>query len=229
MRRKEKQARTRAALIEAARDVLAERGLAATSLDEIAARAGYTKGAVYANFASKEELYLALLDERFAGELERLTGALAGVEPPTEEVRGAARELMRFVWADPAWPRLFLEFTVYATRDEMYRRKLAERYRELHDRIAELYRQWSADFPLPPPIPLDAITTMMACMTNGYTVERMIRPDLDEQIYPTMLEVFVRGLMSMAVEQAQAGRAAASAMSSGQSLGKDSCPTPNAS
>ncbi|HEX2285720.1 MAG TPA: TetR/AcrR family transcriptional regulator [Mycobacterium sp.] len=210
MRRKEKQAQTRAALVEAAREVLAERGLADTSLDGIAARAGYTKGAVYANFTSKEELYLALLDERFAGELERLTSALAGVEPPTEEARGAAREFMRFVWSDPAWPRLFLEFTVYASRDETYRRKLAERYRELHDRITELYQRWSADFPVPPPIPLDAITTMTFCMANGSTVERMIRPDIDEQIYPTMLEVFVRGLMAMAEERAHSKTAAAS-------------------
>lgn len=202
MTRKEKQAQTRAALIDAARHVLAERGLADTSLDEIAAVAGYTKGAVYANFTSKEELYLALLDERFAGELNRLTSALAGVEPPVEETRDAARELMRFVWADPAWPRLFLEFTVQAARDETYRRKLAHRYRELHDRIAELYQQWSAEFPAPPPIPLDAITTMTFCMANGFTVERMIRPELDEQIYPTMLEVFFRGLMSMAAERA---------------------------
>jgi hypothetical protein len=55
-----------------------------------------------------------------------------------------------------------------------------------------------------------AITTMTACMANGFTVERMIPPDLDEQICPTMLEVFIRGLVVMGEEQAQIGTATSS-------------------
>ena len=76
--RKERQARTRRRLVDAAAHVGARRGLAAASLDEVAQVAGYTKGAVYANFASKEELFLAVLDERFAerlAQIERLFGS----------------------------------------------------------------------------------------------------------------------------------------------------------
>ena len=52
------------------------------SIDLIAAGAGYTKGAFYANFASKEELFLVILDEKFAAELERLDAAMAGSGEP---------------------------------------------------------------------------------------------------------------------------------------------------
>lgn len=117
---------------------------------------------------------------------------------------------MSYIWSDPAWPRLFLEFTIHASQDDVFRAKLAERYADLHDRVTELYRRWSARFPARPPIPMSAIATMTFCMANGFNVERIIRPGVDEEVYPAMLEVFFRGLVAMAVEhtEAQAGNAA---------------------
>ncbi|MCO5969433.1 TetR/AcrR family transcriptional regulator [Actinoallomurus soli] len=60
--RQERRAQTRAALLDAAEKLWAERGIRGASLDEIASRAGLTKGAVYSNFASKSDLVLALLE-----------------------------------------------------------------------------------------------------------------------------------------------------------------------
>ena len=56
--RKERQTQTREALLASATSVLAEKGLHSASIDDIAAHAGFTKGAFYANFASKEALFL---------------------------------------------------------------------------------------------------------------------------------------------------------------------------
>ena len=71
--RAEKQAHTRSCLLHAAANVFSKRGLEQASIDEVAGEAGYTKGAFYANFKSKEELFLAMLDEQFAQRLEELT------------------------------------------------------------------------------------------------------------------------------------------------------------
>ena len=76
--RAEKKAETRAALLRSATTVFAEQGMERASIDDVARHAGYTKGAFYANFASKEELFLALLDEHFAELLERLDRAVSG-------------------------------------------------------------------------------------------------------------------------------------------------------
>ena len=76
--RQERRARTRAALLDAAERLWAERGIRGASLDEIAARAGLTKGAVYSNFASKAELVLESTDataDRGGVDSERLGGA----------------------------------------------------------------------------------------------------------------------------------------------------------
>ncbi|WP_293378187.1 TetR/AcrR family transcriptional regulator [Phenylobacterium sp.] len=59
-----KRQRTRAVLVEATAAIIAERGLAAVSLDEVAARAGVTKGAIYSNYRSKGELMWAAVDRR---------------------------------------------------------------------------------------------------------------------------------------------------------------------
>jgi AcrR family transcriptional regulator len=101
-----KRARTRTALAAAALEVVAEKGFAAASLDEIAARAGMTKGAVYSNFASKGALLLAAmqlrgfsLQTRLSPEAplrERLAEMAEGVVDLTARARDEARFLVEF-------------------------------------------------------------------------------------------------------------------------------------
>ena len=88
--RKQRQERTRSHLLEAAGTVFARRGFAHASVDQVAAEAGYTKGAFYANFASKEELFLVLLEQRFAERVAALDEVLAGDEDPGDAARAAA-------------------------------------------------------------------------------------------------------------------------------------------
>ena len=86
--RKQKQADTRSRLMRSAAKVFCRKGMAGGSIDEVAQDAGYTKGAFYANFKSKEELFLAMLDERFAQRLEeinRVATAGGGLEEQARE------------------------------------------------------------------------------------------------------------------------------------------------
>src|SRR4029453_6308711 len=87
--RAQRRQQTRARLLEAAGQVFARRGFHAATLDEVAEAAGYTKGAVYANFANKDGLFLALLDQRVAAQLQQVE-ALDAIES-SEELRAALR------------------------------------------------------------------------------------------------------------------------------------------
>lgn len=91
--RSEQQRRTRERLLAAAAEMFAEHGLGGSSLDAIAARAGYTRGAVYSNFSDKTELLLALFDQgaRLFRD-EQLPGLLA--LPEKERARAVARWLI---------------------------------------------------------------------------------------------------------------------------------------
>src|SRR3954453_3654381 len=103
MSRAEKQEATRRSLLGSASRLFCRRGLEGTSVDEVAEAAGYTKGAFYANFKSKEELFLVMLDEKFSRELERLDRTLAGTDEPDEEARTAAADYIHFA-SDDEWP-----------------------------------------------------------------------------------------------------------------------------
>ena len=79
--RAEQNDRNRALLLDAARRVFLERGYYAATLDQIADEAGFSKGAVYSRFASKADMFLALLEDRIterAAQNTRLAGELAG-------------------------------------------------------------------------------------------------------------------------------------------------------
>ncbi|MBU2963642.1 TetR/AcrR family transcriptional regulator [Citreicella sp. C3M06] len=116
MTRKQAAQRTRDRLIEAAETLFGARGYNATSLDAIAAEAGYTKGAVYANFPGKEALFLAVLETHGGSDLLQLVDAIAAA-PGRDEI-----EELLIDWAGAraesgSWPLTLIEF-VRQKRDD---------------------------------------------------------------------------------------------------------------
>jgi AcrR family transcriptional regulator len=198
--RREKQQRTRKALLEAAAKLFCQRGLEGASVDEVAQAAGYTKGAFYANFKSKEELFLVMLDEHFAQELERLDRALAGTQERQEEARAAAADFIHAASRDE-WPSLYFQFVAYAAQNEEFRQELATRLKAMRERLAEVFARWEEGFGVVPALPYDQITAMVCFMADGFLVDRIVEPDLSEDLYTTMVGVFLRGLQALADEQ----------------------------
>jgi AcrR family transcriptional regulator len=132
--RQQRKAQTRDRLLDAAATIFAERGLAAASLDEVAAQAGYTKGAVYSNFASKTDLVIALLERRIASQSELLTSRFAGkdVETVSLELESSAK----VPEADRAFLVLAVEFWLHAMRDEHARSLVAQEYEHARTVVA---------------------------------------------------------------------------------------------
>src|SRR5947208_15460571 len=71
---------TREALVAAAAEVFAKKGFYGASLEEIAEAAGFTRGAIYSNFGSKDELLLAVLDHYLDLDIRAMSGAIHGPE-----------------------------------------------------------------------------------------------------------------------------------------------------
>lgn len=117
--RSERQARTYEELLDAAQTAFAERGFHATSVAEIALAAGYTKGAVYANFSGKTDLFLAVLDRHIR--------ATQGTEPSS--TADTANQFRR------DWGLLAFEALMYAVREDPGMLEgIAGRYRQI-DRL----------------------------------------------------------------------------------------------
>ncbi|MGA9876870.1 MAG: TetR/AcrR family transcriptional regulator [Solirubrobacteraceae bacterium] len=196
--RAQRAAVTRAALLRAASHAICERGMQGASIDLIAERAGYTKGAFYAHFPSKEALFLTMLEEKFAADLERLEAAMVGVGQPAEEARQAAGEFLHYVDRDPEWPRLYQEFAAHAARNDEFRVEFAQRQRALRDGMAELFARWSTSFGVEPTVSPADVAAMTFFMADGFLVDRIIDPELDDGLYGRMVEIFLRGLIAMA-------------------------------
>ena len=204
MSRREKQLRTRTSLIKAASKVFCRSGLEGASVDQVAQAAGYTKGAFYANFKSKEELFLVMLDERFARELERIDAALAGSGEPHTEARAAAADFIHFA-GDEEWPRLYFQFVAHAARDDDFRQELATRQQAMREKLADTFARWKhgLDEDHQPPVPMEKVAAMIYCMADGFLVDRMIEPGLGPELYETMIGIFLRGLAALAAEADQ--------------------------
>jgi AcrR family transcriptional regulator len=185
-------------LLRSALRSICEHGMHGASIDFIAERAGYTKGAFYAHFASKEELFLVMLEEKFADDLKRLEAVLAGSGEPTEEARRAAEEFVHYVDRDPQWPRLYQEFATHAARNEAFRVELAARQRVLREGMAGVFARWAAAFGVESVVAPADVAAMTFFMADGFLIDRIIDPELADGLYATMVEVFLRGLIAMA-------------------------------
>ena len=194
--RKQRQEHTRRCLLDAAGRVFARRGLAQASVDEVAADAGFTKGAVYANFGSKEELFLEMLDAKFAARLQEMDRALSTDEPPEAQARVAGRDFVEFLGRDPEWARLFFEAGLHASRNDAFRAQLVSRYAAMRDRMAEILRRRAEAGGFDPGVPFDQLAMMIFAMANGVGFERLVEPDtVPEDLFSSMLELFALGAM----------------------------------
>jgi AcrR family transcriptional regulator len=191
---------TRDHLLEAAARVFGERGYHGASLDDIAAAAGFTKGAVYSNFKSKEDLFLALLESRFASELEELKAVLARSEV------GADDRLSDFVTLiveqpnDPTrvtWGTLYEEFHLYARRNPEARARLAELDRRDVASVAEILRTERGRLNLDPATSPEDAARITLALTRGIAMMQTTDPDaIDQRFLESMLEFLARALTS---------------------------------
>lgn len=188
---------TRAALVRSASRLICELGMHGASIDRIAADAGYTKGAFYVHFASKEDMFLTLLDEHFATEVARLDRVLEGTGDPAREARAAAEGFLARIDSEPEWRGLYRELAGHAARNEPFRRQFAARQSDLRARMAVVFERWASDLGAMPALPALDVAAMVMFMADGFLLNRTIEPELDAELYGRMFEVFLHGLMSV--------------------------------
>jgi AcrR family transcriptional regulator len=207
--RRVKREDVRRRLLNAAYGVFAERGFEGASLERVAEAAGFSKGAVYSNFSSKDELFFELVAARIDERLEavraaterQVAGPMAGEGGAAGSVaRAAGRALREIGEADPEWQLLFLEFWLRCARSEELRTKLAERRRVMRGRIADLVEAEAkaAGARIGRAEAMDLATTALA-LSNGFGIEGIIDA---KAVPPSLLgEVLSRVVAGSGFEQ----------------------------
>ena len=153
------------------------RGFHASSVEEVAERAGYTKGAVYSNFASKEDLFFAVYEQRVERVLtEVVPGLLQGSAEGAFDW-GASAAIERRD-RDDGWLAVFFEFWAHVLRHPELRDRFAAIHARLLEPMAEGVRQLAADRGLALPGDVTASQVVLAwnAMELGLGLERLTQP-----------------------------------------------------
>ena len=192
--RPERKARTRSDLIAAARTVFVRSGFHAASLDEIAEEAGYTKGAVYSNFDGKDDLFLAVLEQHYAGRMEEYRSFVLTYDSAEETYRAVARFMLESYAAEPAWWTLLSDFTSHAARDETLRERLHESRERFIDAVAELIDGVAARHGVEFTLPTREVARGTGAFMRGMTLEWLVDPAADRTAFEEMHAAYMRGL-----------------------------------
>ena len=187
---------TREHLLAAAAEVFAERGFHGASLDEVAAVAGFTKGAVYSNFKNKEDLFLALFRANYEREMQALRSTLEDSEiPPEARIADFVDLIREETRRAGTMGLLYQEFWLYAARNPAAREELTriddEGVRALAD-IIEAERERQGIEPLGSAV--DA-ARLIQTLFRGIWQLRVLQPDVaNDELVEAAISFVARGL-----------------------------------
>jgi len=186
--REERRARTRERLLDAAADVFNRLGYHGASLEAVAEAAGYTKGAVYSNFSSKADLFVALAERR---------GTSAGLEPTWEAflampigafIDGMSEMLRSQAARDQAWDGLTIELWLAAMRDPALREIVSHDYRQMREDFGPVIERKLADEGITTPFTAAELGSLVSAMGSGLILQYYLEPDeVDPELLPRAL------------------------------------------
>jgi AcrR family transcriptional regulator len=173
-----RRAMTRQHLLDAAAIVFARNGFHGSTLDEVAATAGFSKGAVYSNFKSKDDLFLELLHDRIDRQFAAVSEALESGSHDTAEQFPRIRQILRgdvSPWDDD-FVTLWLEFVLYARRNADAQEKLAASAQRARAQVEALIRHEYESVGATPNYPTADLAEIALALFNGLGIDRVVDP-----------------------------------------------------
>jgi AcrR family transcriptional regulator len=183
---------TRDRVLEAASEVFAERGFHGATVEDISERAGFTRGAFYSNFSSKDDLVVELSRRHAEALVDRIRRA-------SKREHASADEVLRDVFSALAddsrerWLVLTTEFTLHAIRDADARRAWATQQRRVRDELVSVVDEAVSRQGLTLPIPTELFVRAAISLAQGSMTQRLVEPrslrvgELERTVLPILL------------------------------------------
>jgi AcrR family transcriptional regulator len=195
---------TRRKLLTAAERIFSRTGFEAARIEDIAARAGYTRGAFYANFSGKEDIFFALFEEWVGERIETVTAALQRHAGPYQKL-AALREHYAELAQNRALVLLSMEFKLFALRHPDAYARLRDRHRRLRSAWADLISDLLQALGKKLPIPNRAAATSLAALAHSLLLEHLV----DQKSLSETDVRFVLGLFFDSIFQSEQSRSPA--------------------
>jgi len=194
--RRPRREEVRRRLLEAASETFLEKGFLDSTLDDIARRAGLSKGAVYSNFESKQEIIRLLLERR----LERMREVIAAATDPAaangDEHRTSAAVMADNLIADADWVQLVLEFASRAGRDAAVREIYTPFLRVQREEVTQVIEQALADGPEHDDDYAALVGTILVALRYGLALAHAADPEqIDAEVIERALGAVLTSLV----------------------------------
>lgn len=178
--RVERRERTREDLIGAAERLFTARGFHATTVDEIALEAGYTKGAVYSNFASKEDLFFAVYERRAERAKAEAEKVIREVGEPAAGLQRLAGDLARRRGSseDDGWLAVFFEFWAHVVRHPSLKARFVEIHEGFQEPFVAAFEKFAEDRGIELPVGAKQLAVAGNAMQIGLALEQLVRPEV---------------------------------------------------
>ena len=198
MTREDTRAQTMQRLLDAAQKLIAKKGFSAASVEDIAELAGYTRGAFYSNFDSKNDLFIELL-RRDHAKTHTQYRDLQNDSIPLDHIHKRSREIYVHMYRDDESYMNWTEARMLATRDPKFRAKLnallAEKRAEIAKFISYFYRRAGTT----PPAPAAVMAMGFMSLFEGVQLSMLSSPaDMTAENAESVLSLFVESIMQLA-------------------------------
>ena len=193
--RADRRNRTRAELIAVADRRFSADGYHATSLDAVADEAGFTKGAVYSNFSSKEDLFFAVYERRVEQAVARAHEVLEAAPTAHDGVQALVVETAARRDRDDGWLAVFLEFWTYVLRHPEHSARFAALHARAIEPFAEALERHARERRLTLPLGARQLATAFFASGTGLGLERLTQPDVvGPELAEQMQELYMHAL-----------------------------------
>lgn len=194
--REESQAQTRARLIETAQQLFVTNGYGGTSIRDIADRAGYSQGAFYSNFASKEAVLLELLRGHMEAEAAQLSEVIDNDGRTPEQIWGELESWATTLNHDADWSMLSIELPLHAHRSPTFATEYQTVWNAHRAGLGRVIGKLFATLGRTPPAEPEELAAAFMALTHGLALQSVgTRPDPSGRL----IMVFLRGLITSAV------------------------------
>ncbi|WP_445149526.1 TetR/AcrR family transcriptional regulator [Baekduia sp. Peel2402] len=194
----ERKAETRRELVRSAATVFAEEGFHGASLQQIAATAGFTTGAIYGHFGGKDELFLAVFESFAETRVAEMSVIEDGPEPdPAARARALADQWMARQDQDPAFLVVTMEFFAHALRRPALLKAFAERQALVRQETERVLVADAAQAGAQLPLPAKELAAVLRELGVGLTLARLADPDaIPARLYGKFVEALYRLMLT---------------------------------
>ncbi len=168
---------TRSLILDAAYRLFSSHGYGQTSVDAILGEAGLSKGAFYHHFASKEELFKVLLEDRQRRCVEQMASAVTPASSRRDAIERLVTVGLQFNEVDPDWVRTYFEFCIQAMREGFARDIVARSLNECRAVVAEMLEGGQEGGAVRADLDIAAAACLLIGVFDGIALQRAVDPD----------------------------------------------------